>query len=307
MRLLPVRNDKAVIQALSHKGDSLAHARDYGITGCVKPGSNGRFYGHTGAILFNLTSVLDLTLFNGRHRHTGLDMLISKETGDPRTFRTFEEFKDAFATQTRWMMEQTVSLNNLLGGIHQDYYPTPILSAFFEGPMDKGRDLIHGGAKINSSGATIIGLADVADSLSAIQRVVFDEKAISFAGLLDALNNDFKGYEALQARLMNPEKTPKFGNEDPDADSNVTWILQLLDNAFGEKENYRGGRYRVGYWTMTNHAGFGRFMGALPEQAKAHENFTSGITPVSGVTPSVDQTLIRWLGGLPNFFPAVSH
>ncbi|MFH1122747.1 MAG: pyruvate formate lyase family protein [Pseudomonadota bacterium] len=286
-----IHNDKAVIQALTHKGDSLAHARDYGITGCVEPGSNGRFYGHTGAILFNLTSVLDLTLFNGRHRHTGLDVVISRETGDPRTFRAFEEFKDAFATQTRWMMEQTVSLNNVLGRIHQDYYPTPILSAFFEGPMDKGRDLIHGGAKINSSGATVIGLADVADSLSAIQRVVFDEKAISFAGLLDALNNDFKGYEALQARLTNPEKTPKFGNEDPDADSNVTWILQLLDNAFGEKENYRGGRYRVGYWTMTNHAGFGRFMGALPNGRKAHENFTSGITPVSGVTPYLTQTL----------------
>ena len=131
----------------------------------------------------------------------------------------------------------------------------------------------------------------MADSLSAIQRVVFDEKAISFAGLLDALNKDFKGYEVLQARLMNPEKTPKFGNEDPDADSNVTWILQLLDNAFGEKENYRGGRYRVGYWTMTNHAGFERFMGALPNGRKAHENFTSGITPVSGVTPYLTQTL----------------
>jgi formate C-acetyltransferase len=90
---------------------------------------------------------------------------------------------------------------------------------------------------------------------------------------------------------MNPLKTPKYGNEDQTADENVTDILELLDKAFGEKMNYRGGHYRVGYWTMTNHAGFGRLMGALPNGRKAYENFTSGITPVSGVTPCLSMAL----------------
>ena len=157
--------------------------------------------------------------------------------------------------------------------------------------MEKGKDLIQGGALINSSGAAIIGLADVADSLSGIQKVVFEEKEVSFADLLDALGKDFVGYGPLQTRLMNPEKTPKYGNEDPVADANVTWIVELLDREFGKKENYRGGRYRVGYWTMTNHAGFGRLMGALPSGRKARENFTSGITPVSGVTPYLTKAL----------------
>lgn len=286
-----LHNDKAVIKALTSKGDSLEHARDYGIIGCVEPGSNGRAYGATGTILFNLTSVLELTLFNGRHRHTGMDLLISKETGDPTKFTTFDEFKNAFAEQARWLVGQATSLNNIFGRIHQDFYPTPILSALFEGPMDKGKDVIQGGAVINSSGATIIGLADVADSLSAIQKVVCEEKVISFAGLLDALNKNFEGYEVLQKRLMNPDKTPKYGNEDPAADENVRWIIELMDKSFGEKENYRGGKYRVGYWTMTNHAGFGRLMKAMPNGRKAHENFTSGITPVSAVTPMLTKAL----------------
>ena len=157
--------------------------------------------------------------------------------------------------------------------------------------MEKGKDLIQGGATINSSGAAIIGLADVADSLSAIQKVVFEEGKISFAVLLDALEKNFEGYESLQKRLANPNKTPKYGNEDSTADANVTWIVELLDKAFGEKVNYRGGRYRTGYWTMTNHAGFGRLMGALPNGRKARENFTSGITPVSGVTPYLTKAL----------------
>jgi formate C-acetyltransferase len=284
-----IHNDRAVIKALTSKGETVEQARDYGVIGCVEPGSNGRFYGHTGAILLNLTSALELTLFNGRHRHTGMEP-ISPKSGDTSSFSTFDEFKAAFEKQTRWLIERSVTLNNILGRTHQDVYPTPILSALFEGPMEKGKDLIQGGAMINSSGATIIGLADVADSLSAIQKVVFEE-GMPFADLLDALEKNFEGYEALQTRLMNPEKTPKYGNDDPLADANVTWIIQLLDKAFGEKENYRGGHYRVGYWTMTNHAGFGRLMKALPNGRKARENFASGITPVSGVTPYLAEAL----------------
>jgi pyruvate formate-lyase/glycerol dehydratase family glycyl radical enzyme len=286
-----LHNDKAVIKALTSKGDSLEHARDYGVTGCVEPGSNGRFYGHTGALLINLTSALELTLFNGRHRHSGMHVRIGEETGDPTTFATFDDFKAAFETQTRWLVEQAVALNNCLGKAHQRFYPTPILSSFFEGPVAKGCDLIDGGAVINASGASIIGLADVADSLSAIERVIYKDKVYDMASLVAALVNNFEGYEALQKRLANPEKTPKYGNEDAAADANVTWIAELLDGIFGEYTNYRGGNYRVGYWTMTNHAGFGRLMPAQPNGRKAGENFASGITPVSGATPYLTKTL----------------
>ncbi len=286
-----LHNDKAVIKSLTHKGETIEQARDYGVIGCVEPGSNGRFYGHTAAILLNLTSAFELTIYNGRHRHTGIENIISKETGNPTTFSTYEELKTAFEKQVSWLVEQTTSLNNMLGKIHQDFYPTPIISALFEGPMEKGKDVINGGAKINSSGVTVIGLADVADSFSAIQQVVFEKQELSFAELLKALDKNFKGYENLQKRLMNPEKTPKYGNEDPTADANVIWIVELLDKAYGEKMNYRGGNYRVGYWTMTNHAGFGRLTKALPNGRKANENFTSGITPVSAVTPNLTKSL----------------
>jgi len=285
-----IHNDRAVIKALTSKGETIKQARDYGVIGCVEPGSSGRSYGFPAAILLNLISALELTLFNGRHRHTGMDLLISKETGEPTTFTTFEEFKSAFEEQTRWLIEQTTNLNNILGRVHQDFQPTPILSALFEGPMEKGKDLIQGGATLNYSGGSIVGLADVADSLSAIQKVVFDE-GMPFAEFLDAIEKDFEGYEALQKRLMNPDKTPKYGNEDPAADANASWLVELLDKAFGEKMNYRGGNYRVGYWTMTNHAGFGRMIGATPNGRKAGENFTSGITPVSGVTPYLTKAL----------------
>jgi formate C-acetyltransferase len=293
-----LHNDRAVIAALTAKGDTLAQARDYGITGCVEPGSNGRFYGASASVLLNLTSVLELTLYNGEHRHTGRGVLISERTGDAASFTSFDAFKAAFVRQVSWMVDRSTTLNQALGHTHQEVYPTPILSSLFEGPMEKGKDLIFGGATINSSGASIIGFADVVDSLAAIQKVVFEDKAISLPGLVQALDANFVGHEALLARLRNPEKTPKYGNEQPAADSIARWLAATLDALFGRKLNYRGGHYRVGYWTMTNHSGFGRLSRATPNGRRDGENFTSGMTPVSGVTPSLTKAL-RSVASLP--------
>lgn len=288
-----LHNDKAVIQALTSKGESIEQARDYGIVGCVEPCSSGRTYGHSASILVNLTSVLELALFNGRHRHTGMNLLISEQTGDPDTFAGFEEFKTAFARQVHWMAEETTNLNNTFGRTHQRFYPTPILSSLFEGPMEKGKDVIEGGATLNSSGVTIIGFADVVDSLSAIEKVVFKEREFSFAQLLEAMEKNFEGDDvrSLRQRLMNEDEMPKYGNEHPAAHTNAAWLVDLLNSEFSSRKNYRGGNYRVGYWTMTTHAGYGQLTKALPSGRRARENFTSGITPVSGVTPCLTKAL----------------
>jgi pyruvate formate-lyase/glycerol dehydratase family glycyl radical enzyme len=288
-----IHNDKAVIKALvsKDKDNSEEQARDYGIVGCVEPVSAGRTYGHPAAVLINLVSALELALFDGKHRYTGMNKEISPETGNPATFGSFDDFWAAFEKQTRWLIDRATLLNDRFGKTHQDFYPTPILSAFFEGPMDKGKDLILGGATINSSGAAIIGLADVVDSLCAINKWVFNKQSIPFSRLLDALRNDFDGDEPLRLLLANPEKTPKYGNEHPDADAIAAKVVTMLDDAFRARQNYRGGKYRVGYWTMTLHAGLGRFTGSLPNGRKARENYASGITPVSGVARNLPKAL----------------
>jgi pyruvate formate-lyase/glycerol dehydratase family glycyl radical enzyme len=286
-----LHNDKAVVAALTAKGETLEQARDYGVVGCVEPASNGRSFGHSGAILLNLTAALELALWNGEHRHTGLGTPVSARTGDVTSFTSFAQFQTAFVEQTRWLLGHAVGLNNVLGSVHRDVCPTPILSSLFEGPMDKGKDLLFGGAVLNSSGVTIIGFADVVDCLAAIEQLVFDEKSVSFADLLAALEADYVGHEALRVRLRNPDKTAKYGNEHPRADAIARWLVELLDRSAGEHENYRGGRYRVGYWTMTNHAGLGRLAPSTPNGRRAGENFASGITPVSGATPYLTKAL----------------
>lgn len=288
-----IHNDRAVIRALTARGDTPEQARDYGIVGCVEPASAGRAYGHSAAILLNLVSVLDLAMFRGRRRAGG--PVVSLDTGDPAGFSTFDEFRDAFAAQIDWAVERTTSLNDLLGSVHQDLHPTPVLSSLFEGPMEKGLDLSRGGAVINSSGAAIIGFADVVDSLGAIQSHVFDRRTVGFAELRDALLRDFAGDSVLHALLV---RSPRYGSDDPVAHGNATWLLRRLDRAFGARTTYRGGRYRVGYWTMTTHVGWGSLAGALPSGRRAGTPFASGITPTSGAVPCI-ATSFNALAALP--------
>jgi pyruvate formate-lyase/glycerol dehydratase family glycyl radical enzyme len=285
-----IHNDKAVIKALTAKGDPVEFARNYGIVGCVEPASTGRTFGHNAAIILNLASALELALFEGKHRHT-CSIQIGPRTANPVTFESFEDFWHAFEQQTSWLIDRATSLNDHLGRTHQDFYPTPILSSFFKGPMDKGMDVTQGGADINYSGAAIVGLADVVDSISAIKKWVFDQKKITFSRMLKAIKADFNGYEEIAALLRNGFKTPKFGNDDEYADRIATNVVEFLDRAFHSKINYRGARYRVGYWTMTFHAGMGKFAGSLPSGRGAGETFASGITPVSNVSSYLSKNL----------------
>ena len=111
------------------------------------------------------------------------------------------------------------------------------------------------------------------------------------AQFLDALRKNYEGYDWLLDRIRDPQRTPRFGNDSPQSDANALWIAKTLHEAVKDKRNYRGGNYRIGYWTMTNHAGFGRLIGATPNGRKAGENFSSGLTPNSGVTPSLTAAL----------------
>ncbi|MCD6262004.1 MAG: hypothetical protein J7J52_03155 [Deltaproteobacteria bacterium] len=213
--------------------------------------------------------------------------------------KSFDEFRQAFFTQLDWLIEQAIDLNEQFGAIHQEIIPSPILSAFFEGPLEKGKDLIQGGAIYNSSGATHIGFADVTDSLNAIEQAIFTEKKFSFSELIEAIKADFSrpGDEKMQIYLEC--RCPKYGTEHGIALKNSRDLVDHLFQVYQTHTNYRGGPYRPAYWTMTNHAGLGGISGALPNGRKAGQVFASGITPVSGAAPKLTACLntVSFLGG----------
>ncbi|MGV1099794.1 pyruvate formate lyase family protein [Thiovibrio sp. JS02] len=271
-------NDLAAIKTLEHQGVRREHARDYAVIGCVELSAAGRSYDASSSIMLNLVSALELALYNGKRPVTG-DEQIGPRTGSAESFKDFNSFWKAFTSQLGWLIGQAIGLNEQMGRIHQQYLPSPLLSALFEGPLSKGRDLIFGGALYNSSGATHIGFADTVDSLNAIEQAVFSDRKYSLPRLLKALEANFAGEEEMHAWLVN--RTPKFGSDHPVARKNSENLVRFLFDTYQAHENYRGGRYRPAYWTMTNHAGQGKLCGALPNGRKANRVFASGITPVS--------------------------
>ncbi|MBI4688994.1 MAG: hypothetical protein HY754_01780 [Nitrospirae bacterium] len=155
--------------------------------------------------------------------------------------------------------------------------------------------MIFGGAIYNSSGATHVGFADTVDSLNAIEKAVYIEKWCSFSELISALKDDFKGNAKLHARLVN--RIPRYGTPDDIAVRNSHDLIKFLHDTYLAHENYRGGRYKPAFWTMTNHAGQGKLAGSLPNGRRAGRTFASGITPVSQAACRLDDCL-RAVGGL---------
>lgn len=295
-----LHNDIADIKTLENQGIKTEHARDYAVIGCVELASAGRSYDASSSIMLNLASVLELALYNGKRPVTG-DEQIGPATGETSAFADFKDFWNAFSKQFEWLAGKAIELNEMFGKVYQDILPSPLLSAFFEGPMEKGKDLIFGGAIYNSSGATHIGFADTVDSISAIEKAVFTDRKCTFSELLAALKADFKGYEKLHAYLVN--QTPKFGSMEPASQTNARRVVKLLFDFYQKHTNYRGGKYRPAFWTMTNHAGQGKLSGALPNGRKANKVFASGITPVSQAAVDLASCL-QSVGGLdPNCIP----
>jgi formate C-acetyltransferase len=228
-----------------------------------------------------------MALYNGRRYKTG-DEQFGNKTGEAGDFTSFEQFLEAFKIQTAWLINNAVKLNEQMAEIHQSIAPSPLLSALFEGPLENGKDLIHGGAVYNSSGATHVGFADVADSLNAVKSM-FKDNRYTMSELVAAVKKDFEGHEEMRQYLVN--NTLKYGTAAETKDGVSCELVKFLYDTYQSYTNYRGGKYRPAYWSMTNHSGQGKITHALPNGRKAGQPFASGITPVSNAAKNLTECL----------------
>ncbi|MBL8292985.1 MAG: hypothetical protein JNN08_14160, partial [Bryobacterales bacterium] len=317
-----IHGDAAVIPAMANyyrafegvaPEDALADAHDYASIGCIEENSAARHYGHTGSTLLVLPAVLELALYGGKHRSQGVDAdapNLFYDTAEYTTpplegMRSMEEFVEAFRQQLDDMARHTVQCNNYLGRFLRQVRPSPLLSGLFIGPTNLPgetgaslADVSYGGAKYNSAGVAIIGLADVIDSFCVLDTLVFGGK-MTAQELLAAMEADFDasrpplGRERMAEIVEMIRLAPKYGagvDETPGgAYNNATAVkythllTSMIQEVFYKYRTHRGGRYLVGYWSMTNHAGFGMLTKATPNGRRAGHPFASGITPCAGI------------------------
>ncbi len=280
-----LHSDTAVMASLEEFNYDQRDLRDWSATGCVEPTLSGKHIGHTNCMMMNMVAALEMALNDGKHPL--MNWKVGPATGviGSGAFPDFESFYRAFTAQFQFLIDNSVELNNMLGKAHGYIRPTPLLSALIEGPIAKGLDVTKGGATYNSSGAACIGLADITDSLMAVKRLVYDEKRITLPDFKRAIDADYRGYPEIHAMVMN--RVPRFGSGSDEALEMAQRVAKFAHDAYYAHENYRGGRYTAGFWSMSNHVIFGNMTGALPSGRLAGKAFTPGLTPEANASKNL--------------------
>ncbi len=280
-----IHGDDAMITALTAHGWPIEDVRDWVANGCVEPSIPGKHSSATSSLEFNLVAPFEMALNNGKHPLMNWDLGPKTGIVENGDFGTFDRFWDAFAGQCTFLFELSVLGNNQLGEVYQKHQPAPLLSALIDDCISCGRGVTRGGARYNSSGVSVIGLADVVDSLMAIKKFVFDEKKVSFKELKKAIDNNFSNNRKLLAMVKT--SVPRFGSGNSDAVEMANRVTGMVHRYFFNQKNYRGGLYATGWWSMANHAAYGRVTGALPSGRLAGEPFTPGLTPHPSASASL--------------------
>ncbi|MEA2020852.1 MAG: trans-4-hydroxy-L-proline dehydratase [Candidatus Caldatribacteriota bacterium] len=270
-------NAEEVIEEMLRQGKSLEDARCGGTSGCVETGAFGKeSYILTG--YFNLVKVLEITLNNGLDPQSGKKLGI--KTGEPLIFKSFAELIEAFKKQLHHFMNIKIKGNHLIEKLYAQYMPSPFLSITVSDCIKKGKDYNAGGARYNTNYIQGVGIGSITDSLSSIKCHVFDQKDISMDKMLTVLRDNFENHEIIRQTFLN--KTPKYGNDNDEADD----IMKIIFNAFFEevdgRKNIKGGNYRIDMLPTTCHIYFGSVIGATPDGRKAGQPLSEGISPVQG-------------------------
>jgi formate C-acetyltransferase len=255
-------HDGTIVPALERAGIAPEDARDYSIVGCVEWGVPRKSFPAAGAAFLSLPAAFDDAL---------------------HAVREPSSIDDVFAAYRR-TLERTVADaaagNDAIERAHALHRPTPLLSLLVQGCVASGRDVTAGGARYDSTGMQGVGLADVADSLAALDRLVFRERRFSWDELRRAVDHDFAEDPAILGFVQ--ERVPKYGQDRGTAERWARRVADLYCDTVRRHTNPRGGPYLPGFWTMTTHVGFGRRLGALPSGRRAGAPLADGISPANG-------------------------
>ena len=274
------QNDEVIIPALIEFGYSEEDARDYGFIGCQEIVGSGNDYpspnGNPPHASVWWAAIMDMAINNGVNPFNG--EACSVKTGYLYEMNSIEEVREAVKKIGTHIMKLFVTANNYAEFITGRYAPEAELSISIEGCMESGRDVVNGGAKYNSYGGTATGLATIADSLTTIKYMCFDEKRCTTRELYDAVMANWEGYEELRQIIIN--EVPHYGNADPYADCEMKWIVDLYHSICSECYSVRSKVYKAGLYGASDHVAQGRINWATPDGRKTGEPIADAASPV---------------------------
>ncbi|MBR4100143.1 MAG: DUF3029 family protein [Clostridia bacterium] len=270
-------NDAVNIAALKKYGYAEEDIYNYSMVGCIEnfitgmqpPWSDGRF---------DTPRYFDYIFNNGISETNGS---IGLDTGDVENIGSMQEFMTVFEKQLIFgAAEYYATFNKDNSFINQAYYPEPFLSCFCYDCIGRGLDINNGGSKYPSvHGAAVMGIGTTADSLAAIEKVVFTDKRATLSDIKNALNCNFEGYEELHKELL---AAPKYGNNDDFVDKYAVWFIDYLGALFENYKTRDGGGIYIAAAANTSNIYAGRSIGATPDGRKRGEPLSDAASPSYG-------------------------
>ncbi len=274
-------NDEEIIPLHLAKGAPLADAYDYVASGCAEirmPKVDTYTSGHA---QMNFAAAVELVLYNGRMKKYG-DELLTVETGDPRSFTTFDEFWNAYATQQKYLMRHAFFQQYHIIKTRAKHFATPVSDALHilatKECVDLHQDHSYEGG-LNLGYFECLGYSTTIDSLSAVKKVVYEEHKISMNELIDALEANFEGKEEIHNLLIN---APRYGNDNEYADE-IGLRIDTLAQEFSKKyAPTLGIRCDFRMVPFTSHVPFGRVVSATPNGRYAWTPLSDGSSASHG-------------------------
>jgi len=272
-----IMNDDVNIAALKKYGYADEDVYNYSMVGCIEnfitgkqpPWSDGRF---------DTPRFFDYIFNNGM---SATNQSLGLEPCRLEDITSIGDFMAAFEKQLAFGVDEYVfRFNASNDAINQAFFAEPFLSCFCEGCIERGLDLNCGGSIYPSvHGAAVMGIGTVADSLAAIEKVVFVDHAATLADLRDAMNANFEGYGELRQKLL---AAPKYGNNDAFADKYAVWFIECLSALFAKHKTRDGGGIYIAAAANISNIYAGRIINATPDGRLRGEPLSDAASPTYG-------------------------
>ena len=263
---------------------------DYASVGCMENTMVGNDRSGTVDNNLNLLKAVELALNNGRDLLPYIDEMTGKvepikqdgpETGNLKDLDTWDKFWNAYKEQTKYIVRRIVDLYELTESIRAKYCPTPYLSCLVRGCAEKGLDITQGGSELRFTTVEGVTFATTVDSLLAIKYLVYDKKESTLEEIVQALKDNWEGYNVLRAKAKN--RAPKYGRDDYEADEMARKVMDMWANEVWKyKTKSTDRQFRPGMLSWNYWVGDGYVMAASPNGRKKGEFLSNAICPSNG-------------------------
>ncbi len=318
-------NDELYVDTLmKHYDTTVEDARNYSVVGCVEPNASDDHYGNTDCANMNVTLPLLQALKGEEHdlwnfgfleqmdklvakfieftfrKDNRFSRFVSTRYADSRRRKklkkakphynpptTMEELIDRFQTRLNILASSILADHQKIEGVIRKDFTTPLASSLSRGCVVSGKDVNEGGARFNSSGIQGVGITDAADSLHAIDEVVFRKGLYTISDIIEAIDSNFEGERNQEIRRALLD-VKKFGHDESrEAVAWVNKVLQIYINALNSVENCpRNGIYSAGYYALNVSDVYGAKTPALPSGRLRGVPLANSITPHYGMEVS---------------------